>query len=75
MTSEGKNNMSIAATAAEAARVEFNKEPTTIVVPHLLSKLMQYKGIEKVLAELGLKCSSTKRCLYKNNKVMKKKTR
>jgi hypothetical protein len=53
--------------------VAFNKEATTIVVPPTI-KAMQYEGIEKVLAKLGLKRSSTKKCLY-NNKVTKKKTR
>jgi hypothetical protein len=42
MTSGGENNMSIAATAAEAARVAFNKEPTTIVVSPPTIKAMQY---------------------------------
>ena len=70
MTSQGQ---SIAAKAVEAARVAFNKDPKTIIVPPAI-QAMQYEGIEKVLAELGLKRSSTKRCIY-NNKVMKKKTK
>ena len=70
MTSQGQ---SIAAKAVEVARVAFNKDRKTLIVPPAI-QVMQYEGIEKALAELGLKRSFTKRCIY-NNKVMKTKTK